>query len=553
MNATPIPPQGPDTHGPDAAHVPPTAGPVPPGPVSPGPVPPGSVPPGPVPPGPVPPGPVPPSGQVPPPPQGPPPAASGGADGFFDSVRRMGVARSPQRWVGGVAGGIATRLSIDPLIVRGVLAVSVLLGGLGLVVYGVAWLLLPDQRDGRIHLQQLVAGDFDAAVLGGFALVVVGLSVPGGVGPGWGRYDNGWWQGLVWLSAISLVVILVVSASNRSGNRPFTPVAPYAPPGPASTAYTTTAYPAGGAPRPSTATAPYAPPPGRAPISGAPAGTRPEGPTTTMYPTASYPPAPPAGPPAAPGAWTPSTAPGGWTPPTGPGRPVTTLPRPAKRGPGAGVLGIVVALTLLTLAGLLLAQRAGTYDGPVALTTGAVAVILLGLAIIASGLRGRTSGGLGALAVIGTIALLPLSVGYSQGWDGWDGSWEDGWEGPGTAVGDIERTPTDVATAEDGFSVGAGAAVIDLTEVPLTGDTVQVPVRVGAGDVTIIMPKDGAFDARISVLAGEVSWLDESVRAGFGPDRDQEDYQSPAVRGGADPDITLDITVGAGTVQVEEE
>ena len=504
----------------------------------------------------------PPGAGFPPPGAGYPPGsgaqpARSGTDSFFDSIRRTGLFRSDERWIGGVAGGLAVRLGIDPLIVRGLLGASVLLGGLGLVAYGLGWLLLPEQRDGRIHLQQLFRGDFDAAVLGGFALFAVGLSVPGGwsFGP-WGNGSD-WGDGVLWIGAIAVAAVLIVAAVNR--NR--------VPPGPGSptdsrptdsrppaTAYrsgpVTTAYPASGPAQPWTGGSPTTPPPytpaepGRAPVSGAPAGPRPpEGPKTTMYPTATYPaPVPPVTPP----------PPGGghqWTPPT-PSGPVTSLPRERRQGPGAGAVGIVVALSLITLASLLYAQRVGVFDGPVFLTAGAITVVLLGVAIIVSGLRGRSSGGLGALAIVAVLVLLPAA---SVQWDGWD-DWEGDWDlGTSAGVGDVDHTPRTVAEAEAGYSLGAGDAMIDLTEISLGDETINVPVRVGAGDLTIVMPAEGAYTADIRVMAGEVRWLDESVTSGVGGDRGPDFYESPAVQDGATPAIVLEVNVGAGSVRVEEE
>ena len=479
-----------------------------------------------------------------------------GTDSFFDSIRRTGLFRSDERWIGGVAGGLAVRLGIDPLIVRGLLGASVLLGGLGLVAYGLGWLLLPEQRDGRIHLQQLFRGDFDAAVLGGFALFAIGLSVPGGwsFGP-WGNGSD-WGDGLLWIGAIAVAAVLIVAAMNK--NRAPGPGIPTdgrptqsRPPttayrsGPVTTAYPASGPPAGPAQPWTTTPPPYTPAePGRASLSGAPAGPRPpEGPRTTMYPTATYPaPVPPVTPP----------PPGGgqqWTPPT-PSGPVTSLPRERRQGPGAGAVGIVVALSLITLASLLYAQRVGTFEGPVFLTAGAVAVVLLGVAIIVSGLRGRSSGGLGALAIIAILVLLPTASVRWDGWDGWEGEWD---LGTSAGVGDVDHTPRTVEEAEAGYSLGAGDAMIDLTEIPFGDETVNVPVRVGAGDLTIVMPEDGAYTADIRVMAGEVRWLDESVSSGVGGDRGPDSYESPAVRDGQTPTIVLEVNVGAGTVRVEEE
>lgn len=503
------------------------------------------------------------SGEHPPP--YPPPYAGqqspSPADSFFDAVRRTGLVRSDQRWIGGVAGGVALRLGIDPLIVRGLLGVSILLGGLGLILYGLAWLLLPERRDGRIHLQQLFRGDFDAAVLGGFAVFVTGLSFPDHWTPGiWWGGDSGLWNGLLWISAVILIVVLIISSSS---GRPQT--------------WTPSPPPAPGQP-PTAPGAPTPPPPGTT-YPTYPAATprrQPEGPTTTMYPT----PAPgpherPATPPA------PTTAQyatqsspgpqagyqqsqygqsqygqapypqaqypaGAWKP--APVGPATVLPRPATRGPGAGAAGIVVAVTLLTFAGLLYAQRVGSFDGPVALTTGAVTVTLLGIGVIIAGLRGRTGGGMGVLAVVLAVALVPIAA--FDGHD-WEGTWEGSWGGESIAVGDIERTPTTVTEATDGYRIGAGDIDIDLTQVPLGEETVTVPITLGAGDLVIVLPAGVGYDAAVDVRAGEVNFLGSDGRTDSGQVIDRT-YESPALEAGEPLQLHLDISVGAGTVTIEE-
>lgn len=223
-------------------------------------------------------------------------------------------------------------------------------------------------------------------------------------------------------------------------------------------------------------------------------------------------------------------------PPYGPS---TTIPRPARRGPGATAVGVIFAVSLLVLAGLLYAERIGSFDGPVLLTAGAVAVVLCGLGIVAAGFMGRTSGGLGALAIVSIIVLVPAAA-------------VDGvtWNVDTVAVGEVRNTPTTVEAAEGGYSLGAGEATIHLTEVPLAGDAITVPIHVGTGEVRVIMPEDGAYTARIRVMAGEIRWLDEGSVSRFGSTF--EDYESEAVRDGAEPDLTLRITVGAGTVTVVE-
>jgi phage shock protein PspC (stress-responsive transcriptional regulator) len=430
-----------------------------------------------------------------------------GMDGFFDGIRRTGIVRSEERWIGGVGGGLARRMNIDPLIVRGLFGVSVLLGGLGLVLYGVGWLLLPEERDGRIHFQQLTRGDFDAAVIGGFGLMLVGFAFPDRLAPFmWWAGDSGWWRGIVGLVAVAVIIAVIASAAAKGRTAPTTSLPPQGGHFPA---------PPTGAPHTPT-TAPTA----------AAAPRRPEGPT--MYP------APPATPPYAPPVYA-GTA-GGPRPPYGP--PVIP-PRPARKGPGAAAVGVVFALSLLVLAALLYAERVGSFDGPVLLTAGAVAVILCGLGIVAAGLQGRSSGGLGALAIISVIVLAPLSA---IDWAGWDVN--------GVAVGEVRDTPTTVDAAENGYSLVAGEVNIDLTEVPLAGDAIEVPIHVGTGEVTVTVPEDGAYTAQIRVIAGEIHWPDQGSTNRVGAT--WEEFESEAVQDGTGPDLALRISVGAGTVTVLE-
>lgn len=50
---------------------------------------------------------------------------------FFDSIRRTGFRRGPQRILGGVCGGIAARLGVSALLVRLLLLLAFLLPGIG--------------------------------------------------------------------------------------------------------------------------------------------------------------------------------------------------------------------------------------------------------------------------------------------------------------------------------------------------------------------------------------------------------------------------------------
>ena len=107
------------------------------------------------------------------PPPTAPPGVQTGSDRFFAWVRGLGIVRG-DAWLGGVCGGLAARLRIDPLIVRGIFVVVALLGFPALLVYAIAWALLPD-TDGRIHLRELFHGRYDPAMTGIFILTAVGF------------------------------------------------------------------------------------------------------------------------------------------------------------------------------------------------------------------------------------------------------------------------------------------------------------------------------------------------------------------------------------------
>lgn len=95
--------------------------------------------------------------------------------GFFDWIRSWGIERSSNRWIGGVSGGIANRLGWDPLVIRIVWLALAMAGGLGLMLYGLAWMLLPDERDGTILLESAVErGECGDGFWGALVFILLG-------------------------------------------------------------------------------------------------------------------------------------------------------------------------------------------------------------------------------------------------------------------------------------------------------------------------------------------------------------------------------------------
>jgi phage shock protein PspC (stress-responsive transcriptional regulator) len=122
-----------------------------------------------------------------------------GSSRFFDWIRSSGLERGEDRWAAGVCAGIARRTGLDPLLVRGLALVVAVLGGPALILYAVAWALLPDV-DGSIHAERLLEGRMDPAVIAIAALAVLGL-IPVGHGL-WFRGVPGWLGMPDWLETV---------------------------------------------------------------------------------------------------------------------------------------------------------------------------------------------------------------------------------------------------------------------------------------------------------------------------------------------------------------
>ena len=135
---------------------------------------------------------------------------------FFNWVRGHGIQRGPDRWIGGVASGIAHRLGVDPLIVRGVFIVLSIFAGIGVLLYGVAWALLPEP-DGRIHVQEAGAGRWSTGMTGALITTVIGFPSLGGGFWGWERNGFG---GFLWTAFwIAGAIYLIYYLSQRDKTR----------------------------------------------------------------------------------------------------------------------------------------------------------------------------------------------------------------------------------------------------------------------------------------------------------------------------------------------
>jgi phage shock protein PspC (stress-responsive transcriptional regulator) len=129
-------------------------------------------------------------------------------------LRRVTVDRK----IGGVAGGVARHLDIDPLVVRVAFVVLSLFGGAGLVMYAAGWILLPEDGEQR---QPLGLDDRSRSV----ALILAGVL---GAALLVGQWDWFWVPGPLIL--VALVIWLFVSRRQESAATPPPASTPSTPP-----------------------------------------------------------------------------------------------------------------------------------------------------------------------------------------------------------------------------------------------------------------------------------------------------------------------------------
>ena len=423
---------------------------------------------------------------TPPPP--PPPAGTS----FFRSVRGMGIWRAQDRWAAGVAGGLAHRLGIDPLIVRGLFVVATLFGGLGLILYGLGWMLLPEAADGRIHLEEAFRGRFDIALAGAITVTIIGMTRP-----------ILWWQGswwaVPWIVALAAIIAVIILA-DRQKNTPPPAANPTVAAGPPRPAYdvpedTVTQQTDSPSVPAETETLPAS----AAGYESAPT-TEQSAPATEQPAYAGHEPAPTAGQPdwdqPAHGGWG-----GGWdggsgTPPAGPPAGPPAPPRPPVPGPGSRLTSLVMALALLATAAIVGAHQVGAVTGNVWLIAGGAVLVILGAGIVISGIRGRNQGGLGGLALVLAIILVP-TAGISSAIPGIYRA------GTNTSIvtGDRLWAPTDAAEAEDGYAMLAGELVVDLADLE---EDANLQAAVTFGNLHLLVPDDVEVTVHSRVAAGEV-------------------------------------------------
>ncbi|MFE5945867.1 PspC domain-containing protein [Streptomyces sp. NPDC056480] len=411
--------------------------------------------------------------------------------------------------VGGVCGGLGRYFDLDPVIFRVVVGVLAVPGGLGLIFYGFAWLLIPldgeEENDGRRLLTGRVSGGTLAAVL--MALVGCGVFLS--------MLHSGSMLGSALLVAFALSSAAVWSRHRQAG-----------------------AVEAEGRADAATASRPVAeaPPETKAPpLVEFPSWWRDpivkDGSTGKV--AVGY-------------LWGPQgivdqdgrvdgevPKPGGrWNAGSAaPGRPKPSIRRsPFSIGGLVYLLAMVAAVVGTSLTWE--SEPLGT-----SLQTGLVAALaVFGLGLVVSSFLGRTGFGTVFLTVV-TAGLLALTTAV-----------------PGQITTEwIRETwkPASVTAVQPRYELGTGVGTLDLSALAVpAGTTVSSSIEVGAGQLKVIVPKNAVVKLHAQVGLGDLQLPGEPANdIDISPDRDVTRTLNPPA--GTTPAGTLDLSLKVAVGQVE--
>lgn len=354
--------------------------------------------------------------------------------GFFESIRGSGWYRAKPRVLGGVCSGISAHQGWDLSLVRVLMVVSAFFMPLVILAYGLAWLLLPEAEDGRIHVEETIEGRFDIAVIGGALMILAALSSMFSDVGVFGIMGIGWFMLIIVALSFSGIAAALVGLSlsrnrNAGQQRPSYGAAHYEAPrnnAPSAAPTPDTA----GASVPFATASPAAdgtgtPDPGMKPEQG-PAGFPAYG-VPSDFQSSPIGASPQAGP--RPAAATTSVPHPGWTPPASAPTPrrwnvppaPTHRPRTVSGRVNLAITGLLVLITAAVFAGLYWADKGlsipfitGETDGQtiarIITIGGGVCLLVVGLSLAVAALRDRSAGWLTALSVIGIIMAFPTAA-----------------------------------------------------------------------------------------------------------------------------------------------
>ncbi|MEH0404830.1 PspC domain-containing protein [[Kitasatospora] papulosa] len=416
--------------------------------------------------------------------------------------------RSPrQKVVAGVCGGLGRYCDVDPVIFRIVLGVLAVTGGIGLIFYGFAWLLLPVEGEDENEARRLLSGRVEGASLVALLLALVGCGLL------LSMLHNGGMLAFAAMLSLTVVGFSVWTQHRRTFPQEDAPgTAAYAP--------KSAAHAAGHG----------APPEVKAPPSpGSPSWWRDPivkdgttGPAGTGY------------------LWGPADA---VSEAAGPGRRRAAVDNPFRpphgtqgtRGPRS--IGGLVFLLALIAGGLGTGLSWEAHPLGTSLQIGLAAALgVFGLGLLIASVLGRTG--------FGTIVLAMITAGLLAGASAVPRDIGTDWVRK-------EWRPASVATVRPEYKLDTGIAKLDLSRITVPeGGTLRTRVQVAAGRALVVVPAGMTVKVDAEAGFGDIRFpTDLRKDIDIAPDRHTRRTLGPAED--SEPAGTLELGMGIGIGQLE--
>lgn len=417
-----------------------------------------------------------------PPPHTPPPPGAAAYGTPAPPYRRLFRSRSDRK-LGGVAGGLANYLGIDPTLIR-IAFVVLALTGLTVLVYLAAWVIVPEHPAEQAEQVWTKPGGTDRQVAIAVAVGSLGLAV---------AMLSGSWTLLAFALIAGGIWLLTQQNSHPDGPPP----------------------PGGGMPAPGTGD--YEPS------------------TDASYATAG-----------APAAAYDTTATGGWGGPPPPVPPAASagwssapVPSPAPvrapRQPQRVTRVVLSLLALLTALGV--AASTGDWWDVSATRLLGIGIVVIGVGVVTGAVTQLGSRWLIPLGILGLILLVPVAA--------VDGVVDDG-------IGNATHRPLTLAQLDNKYLHGIGEMTIDLRDLDLDGETRNVDIELGVGELTVLVSEDFGGIARMEADAGElIVDLPGSINdiSTDGLDVSTGPIRLPGDRGTLD--IEIELGLGAARLEID--
>ncbi|MFD4131563.1 PspC domain-containing protein [Streptomyces goshikiensis] len=402
----------------------------------------------------------------------------------------------------GVCGGLGRYFDLDPVIFRIVLGVLAVTGGIGLIFYGFAWLLLPLEGEEDSEAKKLLTGRVEGATLAAVFAALIGCALF------LSMLDNGG------LGVFSALVIVAVGAGAYWSQR--------------SRAAQPSQAPAAPAAQRTVQRAPHSPAP---PETQAP--PTPGGPSWWRDPLVKDGTTGPVG--ASGYLWGPDDD---AAPAAAPGVPAAPEPVRTPAAPRGGIGGRVFVLAVLAGGVATASVWHGSALGHALQIGLATALAVFGLGLLVSSVRGRTG--------FGTILLAVITAGLLAGASALPREIGTDWR-------DVAWRPAAVQDVRPVYEAGTGLATLDLSHLDVPkGTTLKVRAGIDAGRLKVVVPREVTARADIGIRTlGDVQLpgdREEDVRLRSGGEQRQVTLPPTA---GTEAGGTIELHLSAGVGQVE--